>query len=175
MGASLVLETARLRLTAADARIEAAAARDANSLAAALGARIAEDWPPPFTADVQGFWAEALSQEPALQGWTGWYWQWMSAGESPLLCGYGGFKGAPHHGSVEIGYSVVPSRQRLGVAPEACEALIVWASRDERVQRVIAHTFPHLRPSIRVLEKLGFQRKGDGDEPGTIRFELELG
>jgi RimJ/RimL family protein N-acetyltransferase len=99
----------------------------------------------------------------------------MRAEDAPLLCGYGGFKGAPQDGVVEIGYSVVPSLHRRGIAPEACEALIVWASRDARVQRVIAHTYPHLNPSIRVLEKLGFARAGDGDEPGTIRFELELG
>jgi len=171
----ILLETARLRLVGPDAALEAVAAAGGAALAHSLGAEVARDWPPPLTADVQGFWAEALSQEPALQGWTAWYWLLVDGRERPLLCGCGGFTGAPRESTVEIGYSLVESLHRRGLAPEACEALIAWASRDERVERVIAHTFPDLRPSIRVLEKLGFRRVGAGREPGTIRYELELG
>jgi RimJ/RimL family protein N-acetyltransferase len=88
------------------------------------------------------------------------------------VIGNGGFKG--HHsadGTCEIGYSVMESHQRHGYATEAVEGLVAWAFRDPGVTRVIAHTLPALRPSIRVLEKCGFQRAKEAIEPGTIMFE----
>jgi RimJ/RimL family protein N-acetyltransferase len=73
-------------------------------------------------------------------------------------------------GAVEIGYSVVPSWQRRGVATEACKALIEGAwGRGARA--VVAHTLPELEPSIGVLRKLGFSRAAS-QEPGVIAFEL---
>lgn len=175
MADAIVLETPRLRLIAGDAAIERAAGLGRDALAAALDVDAAEDWPPPLSEDAQGYWATALERDTALRGWTAWYWLLMRPGRRPLLCGIGGFKGAPREGRVEIGYSLVESLHRQGLAPEACEALIVWASRDSRVKRVLAHTLPELRPSIRVLEKLGFKRVGPGEEPGSILFELPLG
>jgi RimJ/RimL family protein N-acetyltransferase len=175
MEGAIVLETPRLRLVAPDASIEAAAGRGSQALGRALGADVPPDWPPPSTGDVQGWWREALEQEPSLRGWTAWYWLWTGERERPLLCGYGGFKGGPRDGEVEIGYSLIEPLHRRGLAPEGCAALIAWAARDPRVRRVIAHTFPELRPSLRVLEKLGFHGAGTGSEPGTLRFELELG
>jgi ribosomal-protein-alanine N-acetyltransferase len=170
-----ILETPRLRLIAADAALERAAARGRDALAAALEAEVAADWPPPLAEDALGAWAATLEQQPSLAGWASWYWLSMRASLPPLLCGFGGFKGEPREGTVEIGYSLVESLHRRGLAPEACEALIVWASRDPRVEVVIAHTLPELRPSQRVLEKLGFAPAGAGSEPGTIRYELKLG
>jgi RimJ/RimL family protein N-acetyltransferase len=72
---------------------------------------------------------------------------------------------------VEIGYSVVPSWQRRGLATEASGALIE-AAWDHGAQVVIAHTFAHLEPSIGVLRKLGFERSesSDGDE---LEFRLQ--
>jgi [ribosomal protein S5]-alanine N-acetyltransferase len=175
MRGAIVLETPRLRLIAPDAAIEGAALRGSAELGRALDAEVPPQWPPPHTGDVQGWWREALLQEPSLQGWTAWYWLWMEEREKPLLCGYGGFKGGPQDGEVEIGYSLIEPLHRRGLAPEGCAALIVWASRDARVRRVIAHAFPDVRASLRVLEKLGFREAGRGSEPGTLRFELELG
>jgi len=175
MVGAIVLETPRLRLIAPDAEIERAVGLGRDTAAAALDVEVAADWPPPLSEDALGFWASSLEEQPSLRGWTAWYWLLMREGQPPLLCGIGGFTGAPRDGIVEIGYSLVESLHRRGLAPEACEALIVWASRDSRVRRVIAHTFPHLRPSIRVLEKLGFALAGAGTEPGTVRYELPLG
>jgi [ribosomal protein S5]-alanine N-acetyltransferase len=175
MSDAIVLETPRLRLIAGDARIERAAGTGREALAAVLDVEVARDWPPPLSEDAQGYWASALERTPSLRGWATWYWLLMRAGDAPLLCGIGGFKGAPVEGTVEIGYSLVESQHRRGLAPEACEALIAWASRDARVHRVIAHTLPELRPSIRVLEKLGFALVGPGEEPGSILYELPLG
>jgi RimJ/RimL family protein N-acetyltransferase len=41
------------------------------------------------------------------------------------------------------------------------------------VSRVIAETYPELKPSIRVMEKNGLVYVDDGSEPGVIRYELK--
>jgi len=38
-----------------------------------------------------------------------------------------GFMGPPDDGSVEIGFSVIPDRRRLGYASEAAGRLVAWA------------------------------------------------
>jgi RimJ/RimL family protein N-acetyltransferase len=174
MGRFLAISTPRLRLVAASAGLEAAACARDGSLEQQLGASAAPDWPPQFAAEALGYWREPLERDPGLAGWTVWYWIEF-VGDERRLVGYGGFVGAPKDGTVEIGYSVVDSAQGRGLASEACRALVAWASCDERVKRVIAHTLAEPGPSQRVLAKLGFQPVGAGAEAGTLRHELELG
>jgi RimJ/RimL family protein N-acetyltransferase len=71
---------------------------------------------------------------------------------------------------VEIGYSVIPSWRRRGIATEACRALIdaAW-QRGARV--VIAHTLPNLEPSLGVLRKLGFE-SAESSTPNELEFRL---
>ena len=88
----------------------------------------------------------------------------------PILVGTVGFKGPPAHGVVEIGYSVVPSWQRLGLATEGCRALIE-AAWERGAEVGVAHTFEHLEPSIAVLRKLGFQL-AKSSEPDVLEFRL---
>ena len=42
------------------------------------------------------------------------------------------------------------------------------------MESVIAHTYPALRGSIRVMEKCGMTFDGEGEEAGTIRYRLAL-
>jgi RimJ/RimL family protein N-acetyltransferase len=79
-------------------------------------------------------------------------------------------KGPPADGVVEIGYSVVPSRQHLGLATEASQALIE-AAWERGCQAVIAHTLPQLKPSLRLLRKLGFTCVG-ATKDGELEFRL---
>jgi RimJ/RimL family protein N-acetyltransferase len=74
---------------------------------------------------------------------------------------------------VEIGYSVVPSWQRRGLATEACRALIESAW-ERCAKMIIAHTFDNLEPSIGVLRKLGFapSEPSELSEPGLLVFTL---
>jgi RimJ/RimL family protein N-acetyltransferase len=71
---------------------------------------------------------------------------------------------------VEIGYAVVPSYRRQGLATEACGALIesAWARGAEAV---IAHTREGLERSIGVLRKLGLA-PAQPLEAGAIAFML---
>jgi len=99
----------------------------------------------------------------------------VQPGDRPRLCGGGGFIGAPDaSGAVEIGYSIVPERQRRGYARETVEAWVAWALAHGDVARVIAHTLPDLTPSIRLLESSGFTYVGPhaaAGEADAIQYE----
>lgn len=186
----LRLSTPRLELIAADARLARAdAARDRQTLAALLDARVPDEWPPALTVDVLEFFAGTLAAHPEQAGWWGWYWvraeraavadcnnsTWACAhivhARQRVLIGGGGFKGPPDPGgTVEIGYSVLDEFQRHGYATEAMRALVEWCLQDPRVRTVVAETFPNHSPSLRVMQKLGLRCVGPGHDPGTVRY-----
>lgn len=82
----------------------------------------------------------------------------------PMVVGDIGFHGPPApeppH-AVEIGYQVVPSWQRRGVATEACAQLVAMAWRDG-AEEVWAETDPTNRASRTVLARNGFLVQLDG-------------
>jgi len=163
------LATARLRLVAATKAMISAELDGRDRLASLLDVELAADWPPEHhDRETLMFWREQLSQ-PGAAGW--WLHYLLLANSTrPTLVGTVGFKGPPADGLVEIGYSVVASWQRLGLATEGARALIevAWA-RGANI--VVAHTFEHLEPSIAVLRKLGFQR-AKSSEPDVLEFRL---
>ena len=81
--------------------------------------------------------------------------------DPPELVGWGGFKGAPRDGTVELGYEIAEARRERGLATAAARAMAGEAFADPRVGEVIAHTLPEHNASNHVLEKLGF---GFGEE-----------
>src|SRR5262249_31548341 len=74
--------------------------------------------------------------------------------ESNTVVGFGGYKGPPLDGEVEIGYSVAPSHQRRGHATAAARLLIEQA-RAAGVTRVCAYTLAEPNASTRVLARCG--------------------
>ncbi len=92
------------------------------------------------------------------------------------LVGFGGFKGAPRDGEVELGYAIAPARQGRGIAT-AVVGVLVARARAAGVTTVAAHTLGAENPSTAVLRKSGFVRAGDIDDPdqGTVwRWELPI-
>jgi len=95
------------------------------------------------------------------------------------LVGFGGFKGPPSAGRVEIGYAVAPSRQGRGIATAATRWMIDRA-RDNGVEAVVAHTLAEPNASTAVLERCGFVHVDttadpDGDVTEDVyRWELLL-
>lgn len=89
------------------------------------------------------------------------------------LVGWGGFKGAPRDGEVEIGYAVAPERQGRGIATDGVGQLIDRA-RSDGVQVVCAHTLAEENPSTSVLRKQRFALTGPGADDETWRWELHL-
>ncbi|MBV9416513.1 MAG: GNAT family N-acetyltransferase [Solirubrobacterales bacterium] len=165
-----VLVTSRLRLVPATSTMITAELEHPDGLAEVLGAELAVDWPPEHhDRDTLRFWREEL-ERPGAAGWWLHYALHVRRGVRSTLVGSVGYKGPPKDGVVEIGYSVVPSWQRQGLATEACLALIESAWR-RGATAVVAHTLDGLEPSIGVLRKLGFVASASS-EPGALAFTL---
>jgi [ribosomal protein S5]-alanine N-acetyltransferase len=167
--AASALTTPRLRLIPATPATIAAELAGREALATVLDAEIPPDWPPEHhDAETLRFWLEKLSQ-PGAAGWWLHYAVHTDADRRTLV-GSVGYNGHPAGGVVEIGYSVVPSWQRRGLATEACRALIESAW-ERGASVVVAHTVEHLEPSIGVLRKLGFERS-ESDAADVLEFRL---
>ena len=165
-----VLATARLRLVPATSTMITAELESLDQLAEVLGAELAVDWPPEHhDPDTLRFWRDAL-ELPGAAGWWLHYALHVRRGGGSTLVGSVGFKGPPQDGVVEIGYSVVPSWQRQGLATEACLELIETAWRRGATE-VVAHTLDGLEPSIGVLRKLGFVASVSS-EPDVLAYSL---
>jgi [ribosomal protein S5]-alanine N-acetyltransferase len=169
-GRTVIVSTPRLDLVAATLEHMVAEADDPERLGTILGASVPKDWPPPLNdEDSQRFFMDGLRERPGAVGWLMWY--FVRREEPRTVVGNGGFKGEPADGTVELGYSIIPAFQRRGFASEAADALVRWAFRESRVQRVVAETFPDLEGSLGVLRKTGFVRCEGALEPGAVRFE----
>ena len=172
------IETPRLILQPATAETLRAELVGREVLAEVLDIEVPESWPPAqYDADAIRWVLAALADGRGAGGWSLYY---IVERPTPLararLCGGGGFVGAPDEsGTVEIGYSIVPERQRRGYARETIDAWITWAFTHPAVTRVIAHTLRDLMPSIRLLESAGFSYVGPhaaAGEPDAIQYEL---
>jgi RimJ/RimL family protein N-acetyltransferase len=172
---SLRLQTPRLLLVAATLEHALAEGEDLAKLSALLDAEVPPTWPPPLNDDQSHAWfTDRLRADPDSVGWSMWYFLLERPGLRRLAIGNGGLKGRPSaEGTAEIGYSLMPAFHRQGLAPEAVGALIEWTFGHPEITRIIAHTLPELRASIRVLEKSGFTFTGPGEEPETIAYELK--
>ncbi len=115
---------------------------------------------------------DALAANPGAARWGT---RFFVLDEPRTLVGWGGFKGAPEDGAVEIGYAIAPGWQGRGLATAAAAALVREAWADAAVEAVLAHTLPARGASVRVLEKSGFVRDGenlDGDVGVVWRFRI---
>lgn len=158
-----------MHLVPAELPIMDAALAGDDALAAVLGCEVVPGW---------ATFVEAL--QPVRDGLVGqpdgaaWGPRLFLADDPPRLVGWGGFKGPPRDGTVELGYEIAESCRRRGYATAAARAMVAEAFADERVTAVIAHTLPERNPSNHLLERLGFTFDGevrDGDEL-TWRFRL---
>lgn len=117
--------------------------------------------------DTLRFWRDALSR-PDAAGWCALH--GAQGHPRPTLAGTVSYKGPPADGVLEIGYSVVPSWQRRGLATEACRVLIESAwERDAEV--IVAHTQPprdvnRRAPQARIH---AVQSRRTGRPPFTLR------
>jgi ribosomal-protein-alanine N-acetyltransferase len=168
-----VVESRRLTLVAATAELVTADLAGRTDFGEAIGADVPDEWPPDlFDSPSMRFTLKQL-QDPTEHGWSLWY-LISKMHNPPRVIGVCGFKGKPDpSGSVEIGYSVLSPFRLQGYATEAVGRLVVWAFSHQNVVEVTAETLPHLRQSIRVMEKNGFVFRGPGSERGVIRYALQ--
>lgn len=134
---------------------------------ALVGGRRLDDWAADYPTEGDLVLAGLLDRAgPAA--WSGadaaWGHRQVVERPSGLVVGGIGFAGPPEHGEVEVGYGIVPSRQRRGYATEAVLVMAALAWRHPAVTAVMASTEPGNVASRRVLEKAGFRLMAEGEE-----------
>ncbi len=165
----LRIPTARLELVLGTPDLFRRDLTDRGALAAALGARVLETWPPPLMDDETLRHFIALASDPAGPAMAGFYWVLVEDGERVLVGNGGLIREAPDR--LALGYSVLDEYQGRGLATEAVAALVEFGFRDPGIELIVAYTYPSFAASRRVLAKSGFVPVGAGGEPGTIAFE----
>lgn len=162
----------RLRLVDGTLALSSAALEGRSALERLLGVTVAEGW--------EGF-PEALpivrasyEGRPEAHAWGSLFFIELS---TQTLVGFGGFKGPPSpDGVVEIGYAIAPAFRGQGLATDAVAQMLARAFADITVRAVDAHTLGHDNPSTRVLQKAGFRRLAqleDPDEGAVWQWRLE--
>ncbi len=166
-GAAALL-TRRLHQVPMTSALLQAEAQGSWQLGAALRARGAEDGPPALWEPAVRAHIEAqLTARPETVGWH--RYMLRTGHGTPLLVGcLGAFPCAA--GDVELGYSVVSSEQRRGLATEAAGALIEWLLQQPAVHSVSAQAYETAPASVTVMQRCGLRFVGGGDEAGTVRY-----
>ncbi len=172
---SLSIYTERLLLIAGTAQLTKLAITNEHDFSNELGAKIPENWPEELMIDAQPRVAEWLESDPGLAGWSVWYVILRKHDETKQdhLIGTVGLAGRPTaDGTVEFGWGILEQFRSRGYATEAAKALMEWVFRDKRVTNITAQTFPHLKGSVRVMEKCGLTHVGEScTVPGAMLFK----
>ena len=158
-----------IRLLRADVRLLDAAIAGDEALASALGHDVAPGWAT-FRQALEPL-RDVLAADPGRAEWGT---RLFVTDDPPELVGWGGFKGPPEDGVVELGYEIAPARQGRGLATAAVHAMLAEAFADDRVGGVIAHTLAERNASNRVLEKAGFGFDGDAEQEGMPVWRYSL-
>jgi ribosomal-protein-alanine N-acetyltransferase len=145
-----------LRLITPGLALLDAAVLDSARLARMLDAELADGWEV-FAGALVPIRA-VVADDPRS---TRWGTRLFLLAAPPTLVGWGGFKGPPRGGVVELGYAIAPAWRERGLGTAALRAMLADAFAADEVSAVIAHTLAQPGPSVRVLEKAGFARDGD--------------
>jgi RimJ/RimL family protein N-acetyltransferase len=171
---NFVIDTARMRLIAAQLAHLRTELAEPSQLAALLGVEIPASWPPgEYDRDaIVYFLSQYEIRGPEAIGWYGWYAVRRADGKSAAqLVGAGGYFGLPSaDGTVEIGYSIVDETRGEGYGTELAQALTNRALRHPGVRRVIAHVQADNIASHKVLKRAGFHFAAVGAS-GKQRYE----
>lgn len=154
------MSTPRLKLVDGNLELLTAALVGGDPLGALLGVSVADDWAgfPEALPVLRASYADDPKEHP-------WGALFFIEPHARVLVGLGGFKGPPSDGVVEIGYAIAPAFQGQGLATDAVAQMVRRAFEDATVRAVDAHTLGQANPSTRVLEKSGFRRIGEADDP----------
>jgi [ribosomal protein S5]-alanine N-acetyltransferase len=150
-----------MRLVTPDLRLLDAALEGDEALAREMGTRVVPGWVS-FGGALR-LTRNAIAADPASAEWG----TRLFVTEDPEeLVGWGGFKGPPDDGVVEVGYEIAASHRGRGLATDAVTAMLGHAFDQPGVTAAIAHTLPEHNASTRVLEKSGFRHDGETREGG---------
>jgi len=140
-----------------------------------LRATVPETWPAEhWDPHVLDYLSNLFAENPSVIGWTRYITLRDESTRRRTLIGtFGSMHPGDKSRQIEVGYSILPAFQSRGYATEAMSAMLSWIQSFFPVRCFVAQTFPHLKPSIRVLEKSGFEFVGPGFEEGTILYRLD--
>lgn len=166
------LEGSLVRLVVASPALLDADLRSADDLGFELAVAVPADWPPTTWDEQAVRWLrDRLATRPDEVGW----WAAYLVTHDGVAVGTAGLKGPPQGGEVEVGYSLVRSAFGMGYATDAVRTIVQACRQRDDVVRIAAHTLVGGRASIAVLERVGFRDDGEGPEPDTRRYVLDVG
>ncbi len=174
------LRAGTLRMVAITAEmLRAEQAEDYMLLGELLGAKVTAEWPPQeWEPHVFRYILKQYDEYPETVGWhryvvlcDGIVAGLGMGGSKTLVGAVGAFP--KMSGDAEIGYSTLPAFQRRGFATACARTLVDWLLQREGVRSVSANTYPRLPESIKVMERCGMTYVGDGDEPGTVKYQRQ--
>lgn len=152
-----------VRLVPAELNLVEAALTGDAALAEAAGCDVAPGWAS-FAGALEAT-RDALLANPARVEWGP---RLFISEDPPRIVGWGGFKGPPADGVVELGYEIAKSLWGRGLATAAAQAMLTEAFAHAEVTTVIAHTLPVLNASNHILARLGFRYEGGRRERGEV-------
>ena len=168
------IDTARLRLIAAQAVHLRTELSDPAQLATLLDAEVPASWPPgEYDRDAISYFLSQYEIRGAdAVGWYGWYAVLRPEPPRPAqLVSAGGYFGPPSpDGTVEIGYSIADESRGQGYGTELAMALTERALQQPHVRRIIAHVAPDNVASHVVLKRAGFHFAA-AVMSGKLRYE----
>ena len=139
-----------------------------------IGCIIHSEWPPiHWEPHVLTWMLNHFTAHPNELGWHRYVALLEPDGTRTLIGCVGAMSKDDAVTTCEIGWGILPSFEGRGYATEGTRALIDHLRADTRITSFIAHTFPSLPRSIRVMEKCGMVFDGD-EEAGSIRYRLNL-
>ena len=161
--------TERLRLVAITPTMLNSEASDSTSLSFLIKAKVPSLWPPEhWEPHVFDFIQKQYRDSPETLGWHRYV--VMQSAPATLVGTLGAFpKGRTE---AEVGYSILEPWRCMGLATEGLRALIAELLKSNRLESIVAQSFPWLLPSIRVMEKCGLTLAGPGDDEGSVRYRL---
>lgn len=169
----MTIETMNLKLISTDLEILKAAIDGNEKLAIQIGASVPDNWTE-FGIGALQYTLDKLTENVAELGW----WTYFPIHkQDKALIGSGGYMGKPStDGIIEIGYEIAPAYRNRGFATEMAMGLIANGFKDANVKTIIAHTLGYDNASTRVLQKCGFskvQEINDPDEGLIWKWELK--
>jgi RimJ/RimL family protein N-acetyltransferase len=168
----MTIETKNLKLIPCDTEILKAAIEGDEILSKKINVTVQDNWTE-FGVRALQYALDRLSESEDEKNW----WTYFPVHKQDnKLMGSGGYKGKPtNSGTVEIGYEIAPDYRNRGLATEMAKGLIDNAFKDVRVNSIIAHTLGKDNASTKLLQKCGFKKVGEINDPNDgIIWKWEL-